>query len=106
VGFAQRSRCKSSALGEFGYNHTYAPVWNLSCQIMAAMAKILSNGRFWGGNSRISDETRGHVIKLLKMSELPMTTIARRFGLSTQAVSTINADENYIRPKAHRPPRF
>ena len=70
------------------------------------MAKVLSNGRLWGSNTKLSNETREQVIKLLKASELPMVVIARRFGVSSEAVSTVNASENYIRPKAHRPVRF
>ncbi len=70
------------------------------------MAKILSNGRAWGGNRNVSAETREEVIRFLKRPDLSIKLIARRFAVSAAAVSTINAAENYIRPKGHRPERM
>src|SRR5262249_12999605 len=74
--------------------------------IHSAMAKILSNGRFWGSGTRVEGETRDRVIKLLRSSELPIRTIAQRLGVSIDAVSAINVSENYIRPKGFRPERI
>ena len=71
-----------------------------------AMAKILSNGRFWGSGTRVEGETRERVVKLLRSSELPIRTIAQRLGVSIDAVSAINISENYIRPKGFRPERI
>src|SRR5262249_55325308 len=71
-----------------------------------AMAKILSNGRFWGSGTRVEGETRERVVKLLRSSELPIRTIAQRLGVSIDAVSAINVSENYIRPKGFRPERI
>ena len=74
--------------------------------IHRAMAKILSNGRFWGSGTRVEGETRERVVKLLRSSELPIRTIAQRLGVSIDAVSAINISENYIRPKGFRPERI
>jgi hypothetical protein len=70
------------------------------------MAKVLSNGRFWGSGTRVEGETRERVIKLLRSSELPIRTIAHRLGVSIDAISAINVSENYIRPKGFRPERI
>jgi hypothetical protein len=70
------------------------------------MAKVLSNGRLWGSGSRIAEERREQIVRLLRTSELPIRIIALRLGISAEAVSSINASENYIRPKGHRPERF
>jgi hypothetical protein len=64
--------------------------------------KILSSGRFWGSRTNTGDDTRQHIIKLLRFSDLPIRTIARRFGLSVDTVSAINVSQS-IRPKGFRP---
>ncbi len=43
--------------------------------------KILSNGRFWGSGAKIEHDIRERIIKLLRSSDLPMRTIAQRFGI-------------------------
>jgi len=70
------------------------------------MAKVLSNGRFWGSGSKVEGDTRERVVKLLRTSELPIRVIAQRLGVSIDAVSSINIAENYIRPKGFRPERL
>jgi hypothetical protein len=64
--------------------------------------KILGNGRFWGSGTRTSGDTRQRIVKLLRSSDLPIQTIALRFGISTDTVSAINISES-IRAKGFRP---
>jgi hypothetical protein len=64
--------------------------------------KILGNGRFWGSGTRTADDTRQRIVKLLRSSDLPIRTIALRFGISADTVSAINISES-IRPKGFRP---
>jgi hypothetical protein len=78
----------------------------LLASIRIAMAKVLSNGRLWGSGSRVPPPTREQIIRLLKSSDLPIRMIALRYGVSAEVVSAINASENYIRPKGHRPERM
>ena len=66
--------------------------------------KILSNGRFWGSGSKVESDMRDRIIKLLRSSDLPMRTIAERFGLCTDLISAINVSES-IRPKGFHPER-
>lgn len=67
--------------------------------------KILSNGRFWGSGANIGYDIRERIIKLLRSSDLPMRTIAYRFGICIDAVSAINVSES-IRPKGFHPERI
>jgi len=67
--------------------------------------KILGNGRVWGSGAKIGYNVREGIIKLLRSSDLPMRTIAQRFGICTNAVSAINVAES-IRPKGFRPERI
>ena len=66
--------------------------------------KILSNGRFWGTGTRSGVDIRERIVKLLRSSDLPMRTIAQRFGISSDTISAINVSER-IRPKGFRPER-
>jgi hypothetical protein len=66
--------------------------------------KILSNGRFWGSGAKIEYDIRERIIKLLRSSDLPMRTIAERFGICTDLVASINVSES-IRPKGFHPER-
>ena len=66
--------------------------------------KILGNGRFWGHGTRTGVDTHQRIVKLLRSSDLPIRTIAQRFGISVDTVSAINVSES-IRPKGFRPER-
>lgn len=70
------------------------------------MAKILENGKSWGSKNKVTLQAREQIIRLLQASELPIALIAKRLGLSVAAVSGVNANENYIRPKGFRPDRI
>ena len=80
--------------------------FGISRAIGRAMCKILGNGKFWGTKNKVTGEMREQIIRLLQVSELPISIIAKRLGLSVAAISTVNAAENYIRPKGFRPDRI
>jgi transposase-like protein len=67
--------------------------------------KILSSGRVWGRGIKTGEGTRQRIVKLLQSSDVPIRTIALRFGISINIVSAINTSES-IRPKGHRPERI